>query len=155
MASPPASQSRGLRIPVALIDPLRVRRFAKAQGILAKTDRLDARVLALFAAMMNPSLRAPAPQTMAELAELVVARASAVEAQTALKNQHGAAEGKFLKRQLERRIDQSRQGYRRARSARSSDASRPTSGLARRYVILTSIPSFDFAARRDPHRLSG
>ena len=91
-------------IPVAVVDPFRVRMFAKAQGILAKTDRLDARVLAAFAAVMAPPLRPPAPKTMAELAELVVARASAVEAQTALKNQCGAAEGSFLKRQLERRI---------------------------------------------------
>jgi transposase len=132
-------------IPVALIDPLRVRRFAQAQGILAKTDRLDARVLALFAAMMNPSLRAPAPPIMAELAELVVARASAVEAQTALKNQHGAAEGKFLKRQLERRIDRAAKDI----AALKREILRrieADSGLARRYVILTSIPSFDFAA---------
>ena len=83
-------------IPVAVVDPYRVRRFAQAQGIFAKTDRLDARVLASFAAMMTPSVRAPAPQAMAELAELVVARASAVEAQAALKNQLGTAECKFL-----------------------------------------------------------
>ena len=132
-------------IRVALIDPLRVRRFAQAQGILAKTDRLDARVLALFAAMMNPSVRAPAPQIMAELAELVVARASAVEAQTALKNQRGAAEGKFLKRQLERRIDRAAKDI----AALESEILRrikTDNGLARRYAILTSIPSFGFAA---------
>src|SRR6202045_2512444 len=67
-------------IPVAVVDPYRVRMFAKAQGILAKTDQLDARVLASFAVIMTPSKCAPAPQAMAELAELVVARGSAVEA---------------------------------------------------------------------------
>src|SRR6201996_4006016 len=91
-------------VPVAVADPYRVRMFAKAQGILAKTDRLDARVLALFAALMAPAARAPAPQAMAELAELVVARGSAVEARAALKNQLATAEGKFLKRQIERRL---------------------------------------------------
>src|ERR1700730_2074394 len=91
-------------IPTAVIDPFRVRMFAKAQGIFAKTDRLDARVLALFAALMAPSARPPAPQALAELAELVTARMTAVEAHTALKNQRSAATVKFLQRQLDRRI---------------------------------------------------
>jgi transposase len=131
-------------IPVAMVDPYRVRKFAQAQGVFAKTDRLDARVLASFAAMMNPAVRAPAPQAMAELAELVVARASAVEAQTALKNQLGTAESKFLKHQLERRLGRA------GKDIAELDAEilkRITAddGLARRYVILTSIPSFGFA----------
>ena len=92
-------------IPVAVVDPFRVRMFAKAQGIFAKTDRLDARVLALFAAILAPPIRPPAPEALEDLKELVVARASAVEQQTALKNQLSAAEGKFLKRQLTRRDD--------------------------------------------------
>src|ERR1700688_2009296 len=79
-------------IPVAIVDPYRVRMFAKAQGILPKTDQLDARVLALFAAMMAPPVRPVAPQAMAELAELVVARASAVDAHATLKHQFGTDE---------------------------------------------------------------
>src|SRR3984957_5070883 len=50
--------------PVAVVDPFRVRMFAKAQGIFAKTDSFDARVLALFAALMVPSARPPAPQAL-------------------------------------------------------------------------------------------
>src|SRR6266540_449543 len=57
-------------IAVAVVDPFRVRMFAKAQGILAKTDRLDARVLATFAAVMTPSVRPPAPQALADLAPI-------------------------------------------------------------------------------------
>lgn len=131
-------------IPVAIVDPYRVRMFAKAQGILAKTDQLDARVLALFAAMMAPPVRPVAPQTMAELAELVVARGSAVEAQTALKNQFGTAESAFLKRQLDRRISRAGKDIavldREILKRIKADAS-----LARRYAVLTSIPSFGFA----------
>jgi transposase len=130
-------------IPSAVIDPFRVRMFAKAQGILAKTDQLDARVLAQFAAIMAPPVRPPAPQALAELAELVVARISAVEAQTALKNQRSAAESAFLKRQLERRIVRAdndivaleREIFKRIKA---------DEGLARRYAILTSIPGFGF-----------
>ena len=131
-------------IAVALVDPFRVRMFARAQGILAKTDRLDARVLASFAAIMDPSVRAPASQTMADLAELVVARASAVEAQTALKNQLGTAESKFLRRQLERRLLRAGKDI-----AELEDEIlkriKADNGLARRYAILTSIPSIGFA----------
>ena len=65
-------------IRVAVPDPYRVRMFAKAQGIFAKTDKLDARVLAMFAALMAPSCRAPAPQALEALQELVTARTSAV-----------------------------------------------------------------------------
>lgn len=130
-------------IPTAAVDPFRVRMFAKAHGILAKTDRLDARVLALFAATMAPSVRAPAPQAMAELAELVVARAGTVEAQTALKNQLSTAESKFLKRQLKRRL------LRAGKDIAELDDEilkriKADDGLAKRYVILTSIPSFGF-----------
>jgi transposase len=131
-------------IPVAIVDPYRVRMFAKAQGILAKTDQLDARVLASFAAVMSPPLRAPAPQTMAELAELVVARATAVEAQTALKNQLGSAECKVLKRQLERRIVRADKDIAEL-EAEILKRIKADDSLTRRYAILTSIPSFGFA----------
>lgn len=117
--------------------------FAKAQGILAKTDRLDARVLASFAALMDPAIRAPAPQALSELAELVVARAGAVAMQATLKNQLCTAEGNFLKRQLERRI------LRAAKDVAALDREilkriKADDSLARRYTILTSIPSIGF-----------
>lgn len=130
-------------IPVAVVDPFRVRMFAKARGMLAKTDRLDARVLALFAAMMAPSVRPPAPQALAELAELVTARTSAVEAQTALKNQRSAATVKFLQRQLDRRIERGDKDIA-ALDAAILKRIEADQGLLRRYVILTSIPSFGF-----------
>lgn len=128
-------------IPVAVVDPYRVRMFAKAQGILAKTDRLDARVLAQFAAVMAPGVRPPAPELMQELAELVRARDSSVAEETALKNQLSAATVTFLKRQLDRRI---------ARIAKDIAALEQEihqriaadEALARRYAILTSITGF-------------
>jgi transposase len=128
-------------IAVAIVDPYRVRLFAKAQGILAKTDRLDAKVLAMFAAMMSPACRPPAPQALEAMQELVTARASAVDEQTALKNQLAAANEKFVQRQLERRIRQltthiaalEREGLKRIKA---------DEGLARRFAILISIPSF-------------
>lgn len=128
-------------IAVAVVDPFRVRMFAKACGILAKTDRIDAHVLAQFAAVMAPAVRAPAPQAMEALAELVTARASAVAEETALKNQLSAATSPFLKRQLGRRIDRIAKDIA-ALEREILRCIRADPGLARRYDILTSITGF-------------
>jgi transposase len=124
---------------VAVVDPFRVRMFAKANGILAKTDPLDARVLALFAALMHPDERPPAAPVLEHLQELVRARLSAVTERTSLKNQRAAAQGSFLRRHLARRID------RLAKDMHSLEteiarciASDPA--LDRRYQILVSVP---------------
>jgi transposase len=129
------------RIAVAVVNPYRVRMFARAHGILAKTDRLDARVLAMFAAMMSPTCRPPAPQALEAMQELVTARSSAVDEAVALKNQLAAATGDFLRRQLVRRIKQldahiEAIGKECIRRIKADEA------LARRFAILTSIPSF-------------
>ncbi len=132
---------RASQIAVAVVNPYRVRNFAKAHGILAKTDRLDAKVLAMFAAMMAPVCREPTPLALEAMQELITARASAVEEQTALKNQHAAATGTFLKRQLTRRLAQLRIHIK-ALEAECLKQIKADEGLARRFAILTSIPSF-------------
>lgn len=132
---------RASLIAVAVVNPYRVRNFAKAQGILAKTDRLDAKVLAMFVVMMAPVCRAPTPQALEAMQELLTARASAVEEQTALKNQRAAAAGVFLTRQLTRRIAQVRTHIK-ALETECLKQIKADDGLARRFAILTSIPSF-------------
>jgi transposase len=92
---------------------------------------------------MLPPVRAVTPQTMQELAELVVARDSAVEAQTALKNQLAAAEGPFLRRHLARRIMQTSKDIA-ALKDEILKRIKADPALARRYAILISIPSFGF-----------
>jgi transposase len=131
------------KIRITVVDPLRARLFAKAHGILAKTDRVDARVLALFGLMMSPELRPPAAEAMEELKEIVVARESAVAEATSLKNQLAASTSAFLKRHLGRRI---------VRLSKEIEALereilkriRADEELAARYDILTSIPGFGF-----------
>jgi transposase len=132
-------------VPVAVIDPFRLRMFAKADRILAKTDRLDARALARFAAVMAPPVRAPEPRSLEELRELVVARASAVGQQAALKNQRSAATVRCLQRLLDRRIGRGE------RDIAALDAAilariEADAGLARRFAILTSIAGIGFVA---------
>ena len=89
---------------VAIVNPLRARLFAEAIGLLAKTDRLDARMLALLAESLSPKAKAPASEVVESLQELVTGRDSAVAEKTALENQLDAANTPFLRRQLKARI---------------------------------------------------
>ena len=64
-----------------LVDPYRVRQFAKAAGRLAKNDRIDAAVIALFVASVptRPMVRR---KHLEKLSELVTARAQLIEQMT-------------------------------------------------------------------------
>jgi transposase len=61
-------------LPVSVVDPARVRHFARATGLLAKTDRIDALVLARFAEQVRPALRPLPDAVQRELALLVQRR---------------------------------------------------------------------------------
>jgi transposase len=54
-------------IPVVVVNPRQVRDFARATGQLAKTDRIDARVLARFAAVIRPTVHPLATETQQDL----------------------------------------------------------------------------------------
>ncbi|HVQ41498.1 MAG TPA: IS110 family transposase [Vicinamibacterales bacterium] len=69
--------------PVAVVNPRQVRDFAKAAGQLAKTDAVDAQVLALFAARMQPTPRPLADDLQADLSALVTRRRQLVDMLTA------------------------------------------------------------------------
>lgn len=73
-------------IPVAVVNPRQVRDFAKATGILAKTDKLDAKVLAHFAATVQPTLRGLADAEMEDLRDLLARRQQLVGMLVAEKN---------------------------------------------------------------------
>lgn len=78
-------------LPVVVVNPRQVRDFAKAAGQLAKTDRLDAQILARFAEVMRPAPRPlPDEQTQA-LAALLARRRQLVEMLVAEKNRLASA----------------------------------------------------------------
>jgi transposase len=78
-------------LPVVVVNPRQVRDFAKATGRLAKTDALDAAVLAHFAAVVRPTPR-PLPDAATQsLAALVTRRRQLVEMLTAERNRLGSA----------------------------------------------------------------
>ncbi len=75
-------------VPVALVNPLNVRNFAKGMGYLAKTDSLDARVLADYAEKAEPRLVDPSRgKIMLMLKELVARRRQLIDVCTMQKSQ--------------------------------------------------------------------
>jgi transposase len=83
---PLAGALAAVGLPVVVINPRQVRDFARATGQLAKTDRLDAQVLAHFAEAIRPPVRpVPDEQTHA-FAALVARRRQLIEMLTAEKN---------------------------------------------------------------------
>ena len=73
-------------IPVAVINPRHARDFAKSTGQLAKTDRIDAQLLAKFGAVLQPPVRALPDAAAQTLAALVERRRQLVTMQTMEKN---------------------------------------------------------------------
>lgn len=66
-------------VAVAVVNPRQVRDFAKATGELAKTDRIDAKVLSAFARAIRPAVRAPKDELTRELDGLVTRRRQLVQ----------------------------------------------------------------------------
>ena len=73
-------------LPVVVVNPRQVRDFARAMGQLAKTDRIDAQVLAQFGEAIRPQLRPLADATTRALRALVSRRRQLQEMLTAEQN---------------------------------------------------------------------
>jgi transposase len=130
---------------VAIVNPLRSRRFAEAIGTLAKTDRVDARMLALMGESLKPGALEPTPELMETLQELARGRESAVDSKTAIGNQIQTSNSKVLVRELKRQLSAVETAIENleAELERQIDAD-PV--LARRFEILTSIPGIGLVA---------
>jgi transposase len=88
----------------AVVNPRQVRQFARASGRLAKTDRLDAAVIAHFAETFSPvGIRNPDP-VADRLGEHVLYRRSLKEEIVALENHLRHLEGSVLRERAERRL---------------------------------------------------
>ena len=85
---------------VAVVNPRQVRDFARATGLLAKTDRLDAAVLARYAEAIRPAPRAGRDKAGEALADLLARRRQIVAMTTAENNRLGAAREPGIKRRI-------------------------------------------------------
>jgi transposase len=92
----------GLR--VAVVNPRQVRDFARAMGRLAKTDRIDAEVIACFGAAVRPRTTVLENREARRLSELVARRRQLGEMLVAEQNRHSRTEDVSLGRSITRHI---------------------------------------------------
>ncbi len=93
----------GAGIEARRVNPRQVRYFAQAEGRLAKTDRIDAQVLAQFAERMRPQARALPDPEREQLKALVTRRSQLLQMLTAERNRRARAP-RWLGKSLERTI---------------------------------------------------
>jgi|OpeIllAssembly_1097287.scaffolds.fasta_scaffold222765_1 transposase len=79
------------QLPVVIVNPRQARDFAKATGKLAKTDAIDARMLALFGQMLRPEPRPLKDEQLQEMVAIVTRRSQLVGMLTAEKNRLGSS----------------------------------------------------------------
>lgn len=121
-----------------LLDPRRVRHFARASGQWAKNDRLDARVIAAYAAAIAGPLHTPDPEAE-RLAELVTYRRQLLDIETTLANQAEHLTDPELKRDAKRRLNTLKLRLIRL-DQRIEAAIAASPKLTRKSEILRSIP---------------
>ena len=126
-------------VPFVKVNPRQARRFAEATGKLAKTDRLDAAILARMGALLELEARPARSGLLFELKELYVARGALVKDRTAAKNRGKALRLSLLKRQNAQRLEQIVRQIATVEAAILQTIEANVS-LADRFAILTRIP---------------
>lgn len=126
-------------LPLAKINPRHARRFAEALGQLAKTDRLDAALLARFGALLEPPTRPVLSPTLDAMKELLVARQALIKDRTAALNRQKVARSALVRRQIDQRLRQIAR-HLAALDAQLQSLCLDDADLAPRLAILMSIP---------------
>lgn len=132
-------------LPGVKINPLQARRFAEATGKRAKTDPVDAAMLARFGAALQPAIP-PAPDpTIGALHELRAAREALVKDRTAALNRGKALTLALLKRQNKHRLKQI-EGQIAAIDREMARLRDENAAFRRRCEIVESIPGLGSAS---------
>jgi transposase len=157
-----AAALAGAGLPLAVVNPRQIRAFARALGRLAKTDRLDAEAIALFAERIRPAPR-PVPAADARaLAELVARRRQIVEMIGMERNRQRQARGPRVRRtieatlatllaqlaELDREIDDTLRGSPAWREAEDLLTSVPGVGGITARTLIAELPELGSLDRR-------
>ena len=102
--APVAAALASAGLPVAVVNPRQVRDFARALGRLAKTDRIDAQVLALFGARLQPAPRPLPDAATQELEAVLLRRRQLLEMLHAERQRLPRAHGREVRRNLRAHI---------------------------------------------------
>jgi transposase len=128
---------RAAELPVVIINPRRVREFAKSIGQLAKTDQLDARVLALYGERVQPPLRELSDEQSLALRALWVRREQLIEMLVMEQNRLEHAP-KALQHSLRAHIDYLRKEIKHTED--DLDRMVRDSPVWDRYEVVSSVP---------------
>jgi len=99
-----AAAIAGADLPLCVVNPRQIRDFARAMGRLAKTDTLDAEVIALFAERVRPEARPLPEPEISRFAELVARRRQIIEMIGMEANRRRTAAHKRIAKKLDRHI---------------------------------------------------
>lgn len=121
------------------VNPRQARRFAEAVGKLAKTDRVDAAMLARMGAVLSLEAAPPCDQKVYDLKELLVARRALIKDQTAARSRMKICMQAILKRQIAARMKQIEKQLAELQKA-ILEAIHADDDLAHRFDLLKSIP---------------
>ena len=155
-------------LPVAIVNPRQVRDFAKAVGRLAKTDRIDAAVLAHFTEAVRPEPRPLADEHARELSALVLRRRQILDMITAEGNRARTAPKpvrrrieahlRWLRKELERANEDLEGAVRESPVWREKDdllRSVPGVGPTLSATLLAELPELEYLDRRKLAALVG
>lgn len=126
-------------LPVAVINPKRARDFAKASGQLAKTDRIDAGVLAHFAQAMSPVPKPLASEVQDALSDLVHRRQQVVEMVNSEQRRLHSVRNRSAQADIETHIDWLKQRIK-GLDAEIDQLRKDNQTWQQQYEWLTSVP---------------
>lgn len=121
------------------VNPRQARRFAEATGRLAKTDRVDAAMLAKMGAVLQLEAREPTSEALHCLRELIVARRALIKDRAAAKTRLKTTTQRLLRRQLVSRLKQIQTQVRQIDTAIAGMIAEDDA-LSDKLGILVSIP---------------
>jgi transposase len=155
-------------LPVIVVSPLKIRRFAEVIGQLAKTDAIDARLIAQFAATVKPTVRPASDVNAQTIKDLVVRRRQLTELRTMEKNRRQvmpqelkssidriiemlSRELKFLEQLIDDAVDQ----HTPSRHKRELLTSMPGIGNSVAATLIGNLPELGSLDRREIAALTG
>lgn len=127
------------QLPYVKVNPKQARRFAQAVGKLAKTDQVDAEMLARMGSALDLQAQEPPHESLHDLKELLMARRGLIKDQTAAKTRLASVTVPLLQRQLKQRLTQIVRDIAQIDAGMSQQAGKDDA-MAERMDIRVSIP---------------
>lgn len=155
-------------LPIIVVNPISVRRYAQAIGVLAKTDRIDAQVIARYAATLKPEIKPIPDKTSQKIKDLLIRRSQLLEMSTMEKNRlqilpkylHRSIKSllRMLQSQIEtvtRQIEQEVAKVDQWRTKMEIMTSVPGVGKVLAYTFLSELPELGSLNRKEIAALVG